>query len=158
MPQPHLPISTQEDSDLTRALNLFTRNYKLLAACVLVALAIAFLFNRYAVPVYRTAGSLLILEKNSSGIGVGDPNGYINSELFGNNQGFQNELYVLQSTPVIEQTVKNLDLIINYFQKDKFRYLDTYKASPFRILLLKDHVQPVNVRFTISIRERIHAL
>lgn len=155
MTQPHLQLSTQEDSDLIRALNLFTRNYKLLAGCVMIALVIAFLLNRYAIPIYRISGSLLILKENNNAIGggIGNTNEYINSNLFGSNQGFQNELYVLQSSPIIEQTVKNLDLTIGYYQKKGIRYHDAYEIVPFRVLLLKDHVQPVGVRFTVSLHE-----
>jgi capsular exopolysaccharide synthesis family protein len=145
-------ISTQEDSDLVRALNIFTRNYKILIACVIIALAMAFLFNRFAIPVYRITASLLILEEARTRIG-GDAEEYINQDLFGKNQGFQNELYVLKSSPVIEQSVKNLDLTINYFQKEGLRYIDAYKMIPFRVLLLHDHVQPVNVRFVVTLHE-----
>jgi capsular exopolysaccharide synthesis family protein len=76
---------------------------------------------------------------------------YINKEMFGSTQSFQNELYVLQSTPVVEQTVKNLDLTVNYFLKDGFRTIDAYKQLPFRVLILPNHVQPLNVNFEIAI-------
>ncbi len=145
-------ISTQEDSDIIRALNLFTRNYKILALCVIIALAMAFLFNRFAIPVYRITASLLILEEGRAGIG-GETEDYINQDLFGTNQGFQNELYVMKSSPVIEQAVKNLDLTISYFQKAGLRQIDSYKITPFRVLLLQDHVQPINIRFMVTLHE-----
>jgi tyrosine-protein kinase Etk/Wzc len=151
MSQQHTQISIQEDSDLIRALNLFTRNYKLLIICAVTALLMAFLFNRFSVPVYQISASLLIKEESRNN--VGSPEEYINQDLFGQNQGFQNELFVLKSSPVLEQTVKNLDLTIDYFQKDGFRNLDAYNATPFRIMLLKDHIQPVNVRFMVALHE-----
>ncbi len=145
--QPH--IASQEASDLQRAINIFTRNYKIFLVSVLIMLCFAFLFNRYAIPVYKISASVMIKEdKKPQG---SSPNEYINSDLFGVNKSFQNELYVLQSTPVVEQTVKNLDLVVNYYRKEGFRYLDAYKNVPFRILLLTNHVQPANVRFLLSI-------
>jgi tyrosine-protein kinase Etk/Wzc len=148
MSQPNPQFSTQEDSDLLRALNLFTRNYKLLAICISIALVLAFIFNRLSIPVYQITASLLIQEENKNQLGNAEE--YINQDLFGSNQGFQNELYVLKSSPVLEQTIKNLDLTVNYFQKDRFRLLDAYKIVPFRILLLKEHIQPINVNFRIA--------
>ena len=155
MTQPHLQISAKDDSDLVRALNIFTHNYKLLAVCVIVAIAIAYLRNHLTNPVFRINASMLIKEANNARLGGGgnDAEQYINQDLFGSNQGFQNELYVLKSTPIVEQTVKNLDLTINYYQKDGLRVLDAYKRVPFRVLLLRDHIQPVNVRFMIALHE-----
>ncbi|MBN2275449.1 MAG: polysaccharide biosynthesis tyrosine autokinase [Bacteroidales bacterium] len=80
-------------------------------------------------------------------------NEFINSELFGLNQGIQNELYVLQSIPVVEQTVKNLDLMVNYYLKDGFQYFNAYKKLPIRVLQLHNHIQPVGVRFMIAIHD-----
>jgi tyrosine-protein kinase Etk/Wzc len=147
--QPH--ITTQEDSDLIRALNIFIRNYKIILVSVFIMLLIAFLFNRYAIPIYKVSSSVMInQETRPQG---GSVNEYINSDIFGTNQSFQNELYVLQSIPVIEQTVKNLDLIVNYYQKEGLRNMDAYKNVPFRVLLLTNHVQPLNVSFLLSIND-----
>jgi tyrosine-protein kinase Etk/Wzc len=154
MKQLHTTINNQEDSDLVRIIGLFTRHFRIYLLCICIALVLAFLFNRYAIPVYRIASSLMILENNKPQAGNADE--YINNELFGLNQGFQNELYVIQSTPVVEQTIKNLDLTVSYYEKNGFRYFDAYKSAPFRVLVLQDHVQPVNIRFMVSIQDDIN--
>jgi tyrosine-protein kinase Etk/Wzc len=156
MSQPNFQIPAQEESDVVRALNLFKRNYKILITCVLIALVIAFIYNRIAKPVYQVSSSLLILKEERNmpgGGGTAGANEYINYNLFGNNQGFQNELYVLKSSPVVEQTVKNLDLTVTYYQKDRFKKLDSYKNNPYNILILKNHIQPVDVSFSLSIHK-----
>ncbi|NVO20118.1 MAG: polysaccharide biosynthesis tyrosine autokinase [Bacteroidetes bacterium] len=77
-------------------------------------------------------------------------NDFLNSSLFGKNQNFENELWTLQSTPVIEQTIKNLDLSVSYFRKERFMEIDAYKEVPFKVLYSKDHLQPLNVRFNVT--------
>jgi tyrosine-protein kinase Etk/Wzc len=149
MSQPNPQFSTQVDSDLVRALNLFSRNYKLLAISVSIALVSAFIYNHISVPVYQINASLLIQEENKNKLANAEE--YINQDLFGSNQGFQNELYVLKSSPVLEQVIRNLDLTVNYFQKNRFSLLDAYKMVPFKVLLLKDHIQPINVNFLIAL-------
>jgi tyrosine-protein kinase Etk/Wzc len=72
------------------------------------------------------------------------------------NQNFQNELWVLKASPVIEQTIKNLDLSVNYYHKKGFQYLDAYKNTPFHIVFQQNHVQPINVRFHISFLDKEH--
>ncbi|HLO60085.1 MAG TPA: polysaccharide biosynthesis tyrosine autokinase [Bacteroidales bacterium] len=154
MYQAQSQIAVQEESDLKRALGLFTRNYKLLLICAVISIALAYFYNRIAVPVYYSKAALLIENNDQPQMrGGSSSEEYINMDLFGRNQSFQNELYVLKSTPVIEQTIKNLDLSVNYLLKNRFRYFDAYKNLPFKIVFLKEHVQPVNVRFLVSLHK-----
>lgn len=151
MAQPQLNASRQEDSELVKTISLITRNYKIYLASLAAALFIAFLINHYKIPAYRIRASLMILEDSRTP--QSNINEYINSELFGMNQGIQNELYVLQSIPVVEQTVRNLDLMVSYYLKEGLQQLNAYKSIPIRVLQLQDHVQPVNVRFMIAIHD-----
>jgi tyrosine-protein kinase Etk/Wzc len=141
-------LNIQEDNDLKRIVELLLRNYLLFLACVIIALGGAFLVNLYSVPIYQISASVLIKEDMQKG--SGDMNDYLNSSLFGKNQNFQNELLTLQSTPVIEQTIKNLDLSVTYYRKENYIDIDAYNNNPFRIILSKNHVQPLNVRFKLN--------
>jgi capsular exopolysaccharide synthesis family protein len=146
-------INLQEENDFKKIADLILRNYKLFIAGIIVALGLAYLLNRFSIPVYKISSSVLIKEdKNQSG--GNDANNYLNSSLFRMNQNFQNELWVLKSSPVIEQTVKNLDLSVSYFRKKGFQYLDAYKNAPFHIVFKRNHVQPINVRFHISLMNK----
>lgn len=145
-------ISFEEDSDIKKAIELISRNYVFFAISIIAALILAFLLNQYLIPVYKISSSLLIKE-DSRPTQRSNVNEYINSSLFGGNQNFQNELWVLKSSPVIEQTIRNLDLYISYYHKEGLQYKDAYEEVPFHILLLQDHIQPMNIRFSISIQD-----
>jgi len=142
-------FNLQEENDLKKIADLILRNYKLFLASILITLCMAYAVNQFMVPVFKISSSVLIKEdtKRSGSSGI---NNFLNSELFSVNQNFQNELWVLKSSPVIAQSLKNLDLSINYFHKEGFRYLDAYKNTPFHIVLQQNHVQPINVTFYIS--------
>lgn len=141
-------INFQEDNDLKRAFELVKRNYKLFIFSLVVALGLAFVKNYFSIPVYKITSSILIKEEDSKG--RSNMNDYLNSSLFGKNQNFQNELWVLKSIPVIEQTVKNIDLTVSYYKKIKYQNVDVYNDAPFRVLYSKNHVQPLNVNFNIT--------
>jgi capsular exopolysaccharide synthesis family protein len=146
------PVANQDDSDLKKIMELVSRNYKSFIICITIALAAAFLMNRFMIPEYKISASLLIKEDTKAkGANV---NEFINSNLFGVNQNFQNELWTLKSTPVIEQTVKNLDLSVSYFIKKGWQHQDAYNRIPFRVVLLKNHIQPINVRFRVMILDK----
>lgn len=141
-------INYQNENDFKKIAELITRNYWIFLGCLAISMAAAFFINRYSVPMYQVSSSVLIKEDNKQG-GSSNMNDFLNSSLFGKNQNFQNELWTLQSTPVIEQTVKNLDLCVSYFKKERFLELDAYKETPFKVLIAKGHQQPLNVKFNI---------
>jgi tyrosine-protein kinase Etk/Wzc len=138
----------QEDNDFKKVIELVLRNYKLFIFSLIVSMSFAFLKNRYTIPVYKISSSVLIKE-NSDQSGRSGMNDFLNSSLFGKNQNFQNELWVFKSSPVIEKTVKNINLSVSYYKKKGFQYFDAYKEVPFRILFSPDHIQPVGVRFDV---------
>lgn len=137
-----------EDSDLKQLLHFLLRNYKVFVGCLVIAIALATLANRLMIPRYKIAASLLITEetrKTESNV-----NDYIRSNLFGNSRNIQNELWVLKSTPALEQMIRDLDLTVSYYQKGELRDVDAYGYAPFRITVIRDHIQPVNVRFSLE--------
>jgi capsular exopolysaccharide synthesis family protein len=142
-------INLQEENDLKKLSELISRNYKLFIAGIIIVLGLAYLVNRFSIPVYKISSSVLIKE-DSKQSGDKDVNDYLNSSLLRINQNFQNELWMLKSSPVIEQTIINLDLSVSYYRKKGFQYFDAYKNAPFHIVFQQDHVQPINVRFYIS--------
>jgi tyrosine-protein kinase Etk/Wzc len=148
------PKKNLEDSDLKQFILLVSENYKIFIVSVVAAIGLAFFANRFITPKYKISSSLLIKEETRKP--GGNMNDFLNSSLFGINQNFQNELWVLKSTPVIEQSIRNLDLTTGYYLNRGFRHRDAYGKVPFRILLLQNHVQPVNVRFKISIQDNGH--
>lgn len=142
-------LNIQEDNDIKKAVELFLRNYKLFIASLIIALGFAVYKNYTSIPMYKISSSVLIKE-NTKQSGSPNMNDYLNSSLFGTNLNFQNELWVLQSTPVIQKTVKNINLSVSYFRKTDFNYLDAYNKAPFQILFSPNHIQPLNVRFEIT--------
>ncbi len=141
-------INIQEDNDLKKITELLLRNYKIFIVTLIIAFGLAFLKNYFSIPIYKISSSILIKEDENKN--RGNMNDYLNSNLFGENQNFQNELWVLKSIPVIQQTVKNLDLTVSYFRKEKYQYTDAYKNAPFKVLFSQNHVQPLNVQIFIT--------
>jgi tyrosine-protein kinase Etk/Wzc len=139
----------QEDNDLKKISDLFKRNYRLFIISTFIAIVLAFLINRYSIPVYSISSSLLIKENKTQQSST-EVNNFLNSSLFGKNQNFQNELWVLKSSPVLEQTIRNLDLSVTYYKKEGLLNQDAYQDVPFQVSFLRNHPQPIDVRFEIT--------
>ncbi len=127
-------LNVEEDNDLKKVIELVLKNYKLFIFSLILAFGIAVLKNYITTPVYKVSASLLIKEDNgkSASSGIND---YLNSNLFGKNENFQNELWVLQSLPVFKTTVKNINLTVSYYQEKDYKTIDLYNNHPFRILI-----------------------
>lgn len=151
----HQSFNIQEENDLKKLTEVIVRNYRLFIFVIISALAIAYFINHYKVPVYKISASVLIKE-DTRHPSSNDVNDFLNSSLFGNNKNLQNELWVIQSSPVIEKTVKNLDLMVNYYQKKGIRYIDSYQNAPFKVSFLAVHSQPVNIVFSITFLDDSH--
>jgi uncharacterized protein involved in exopolysaccharide biosynthesis len=148
-------LNINEENDLKKLTELILRNYRLFLFGIIVAMGMAFILNHYLIPSYRISSSVLIKDDSKQQISR-EPNDYLNSSLLKMNQNFQNELWVLKSSPVIEQTIRNLDLSVKYYRKKSFQYLEAYKDVPFRIVYEQNHVQPINVKFRISFLDKQH--
>lgn len=140
-------FNIQEENDLRKIVGQVKRNYLLFLSGVIIALVIAYLVNIYSIPAFKISASILIKQENKQQSNIND---YINTNLFGSSQNVQNELEVIKSSPVLQQTVKNLDLPVTYYVKENFLFREHYKNTPFKVLYRNDHVQPLNIRFRIK--------
>jgi len=142
-------IKIEEENDLKRISEIILRNIWLFISSIIITVGLAFLINRYSIPVYKISASLLIKE-NKNQQGEKDVNDFFNSSLLGKNKNFQNELWVIKSSPVFERMIRNLDLSVTYYRKKGLQYTNAYQNVPFQISLLPNHPQPVNVRFKLT--------
>jgi capsular exopolysaccharide synthesis family protein len=149
----HHHLNNIEESDLKLFVQYITRSYKLFIISIVVALGLAYLVNSFVIPKYKISSSLLITEENGSN--NSNVNEFLNSNLFGINKNIQNELWLLKSAPIIDQTIKNLNLSVNYYKKKGLlqQDVDVYGNVPFQVLLVPNHVQPVGVSFDITIQD-----
>jgi tyrosine-protein kinase Etk/Wzc len=150
-------INIQEENEFRKISDLILKNYRLFIITIIISLVAAFSINRYSIPTYSVSSSILIKGNNmQSGGGGGGSGGsgnesdFLYSNLFGSNQNFQNELWIMKSYPVVEKTVRNLDLSVTYYLKGRFNYYEAYKGAPFIVFYLPTHPQPVDIKFTIS--------
>lgn len=139
----------QEESDLKKISVLFLRHKLLFIACFAGALIMAFLYNHFAIPEYKISSAILI-KANPAQQRTTNQSDFLNSNLLMNDQNFQNELWVIKSSVVIDQTIRNLNLGVSYYDKKLLQTIDAYHNAPFEIFVVPDHPQPLNVRFRIT--------
>jgi len=96
--------------------------------CLALTLFGAWIYLRYALPIYRASGTLQIKnEKQNSGSDEKLNQLALNTGT----QNIDNEIEVLKSRPLMERVVKALDLQVSYKAVGKIKSPDIYKEGPF---------------------------
>lgn len=103
----------------------YVRFLPLFILSVAFSLLIAYLYLRYAIPVYSVGGSMIIRTEQASSNEL--------EKLMGGDkaQSIQNEIEVLRSRPLMERVVEILNLQTSYTAKGKIKTVNIYKQGPF---------------------------
>jgi len=146
--------------DFKSFLNDILKHWMLFAVTLTSGIVIAGLYLKFASEKFQVSSTIVLNlnEKNqqrqtSSGVDVIEL-----ESLMNDNKSFQNELFVLGSTPLIQEVVDKMDVLVSYYiQEDnipkeiEFTLTDIYKNSPFIVLPDNQHIQPINTLIYISI-------
>lgn len=113
----------------------YLKYWPLFVVSVAAALAVAYIYLRYATPVYNASATLLIKSENT-------PYGTANEEfesifLYKGGNDVDNEIEVLKSKSLAKRVVNSLGLQSMYYTVGNVKTSLLYPGAPFRIKLLK---------------------
>ena len=76
---------------------------------------------------------------------------FIQIEMFNTQSNLEDELAIISSFPVINKTLKELDITVSYFLREGLYIKEVYKESPFKVIIDSSHVQPIDLMFEVEI-------
>ncbi len=109
----------------------YVRFLPLFVVSVVISLSVAYIYLRYADPIYSSTGAIIIKDENAMG-GRGDKF----DELFASNaaSNISTEMEILKSVPLMQRVVEQYDLSWSYYVLGNVRTINVYKKAPFRIV------------------------
>lgn len=125
----------------------YIRFLPLFILSVVLALAGAFVYLRYSVPIYRAGGSMVI---KSAQTGQRSSDKFEDLFINDKNQNIQNEIEVLKSRPLMKRVVDSLNLQFTYYQQGRIKMTNTYKECPFRVQVIR--VSDSSRSFSLNIK------
>lgn len=143
--------------DLKRILFKVWDHRFLFIISLIIVLLITCLYILLAAEKYDVGATILIkTETNNS---YTNPNDLLNVyDILNPSINLQNELNIIQSSPIIKEVLKELGLFVSYYTKMdnvpkgfSFSHIDIYKECPFFIVYNEDHVQPTGALFYVKI-------
>lgn len=140
--------------DYRRILFRAIQYWYVMLMCILAAMSIAFLINRYTTKIYNVEASIIIKESQENNIG-----GQLlyNNALVEPYRNYYNELYIIKSLPLIQSVVDTLgfdismyrqgDIKTSEFHDDNFPVKIEYNGMPsgeFQLILVDDSTFVLN--------------
>lgn len=145
-------------SNLIAASKNLIKHWFVLGLTTAIALGLAFLYNKVAARQYYVKTSILLITEGSSNT-FGATNEVLRAfDFMLSDKKFQNEVFYLQSYPLVREVVELLDYRVGYYIQEKnfpirfsFARKNIYKESPFIVVPRENHVQPIGVFFHVRI-------
>ncbi|MGB3619695.1 MAG: polysaccharide biosynthesis tyrosine autokinase [Catalinimonas sp.] len=115
---------------LRNVLRVTLKRWYFVLASVLICLAVAKFYNRYAVPNYELSATIQVNKSDNSL----DP-----MELIFNRSGkaqggkLMDETVLLTSIPLMQETVSHLDFTVTYYRDNPLGPVELYKDSPIQL-------------------------
>jgi len=154
-------IREQKDSNLISFIRYrFVPYWPLFALLLSIAAGAAFLYIKWAPPIYQAKADLLIKDENK---GSGDGRVLESLNVFSTKKIVEDEIEVLQSQTLVREVVRNLDLYAPVTSKGRFKTYPAYISSPVIVealgfdSLYKDH-NKVFLPTTPFVYDSAHAL
>ncbi|MEY4893165.1 MAG: hypothetical protein RIQ34_1777, partial [Bacteroidota bacterium] len=128
----------------------YVRYAPLFIVSVSISLLAAYVYLRYAEPVYSASATLLIRDDKAKNTRVGDKVEELFASSAGNN--IQAEMEVLKSRPLMQRVVEKLNLSIEYYRVGKIKTVNVYKKAPF--VLMPVSISDSTKAFTVDVLQK----
>lgn len=149
---PYPETQDEQSIDLRDILKKCIRHWYWFAIGLVIALFAAYMYVRYATPVYQAEAELLIKDdKNMGGMSGGALQNDVLGQLsmLAGNSNVQNEMAILSSRTIVGKAIRDLSLQTAYFVKGRVKKQQIYRKTPVFIIpaFLKDstHAQQINI-------------
>lgn len=146
MPDPFLPPH-EDDIELKVILFNYLKYWPFIAICTVVCVLAAFLFNKYATPVYMVQSSVIVTEEPQAlGTEIFDAVGMMPIK-----NNVENEIGILKSYTLAEEAILELGLDVFYFTDDILMSAQIHSGVPVEVDIDWTHRQLVKGKFLIEI-------
>ncbi|MEX0968011.1 MAG: polysaccharide biosynthesis tyrosine autokinase [Bacteroidia bacterium] len=134
-----------DTQDIKYFITRIIKRWKIIIPCIIAALVLVYFINKDITPVYQLSTTILVNN-------VSTPEDILEMELPGNKMSsIDNEMEIVKSRLLIEQTVRSLGLEITYFADHGSKKLELYSSLPFIVDYDTSHVQllgsPIQIHF-----------
>lgn len=120
---------SESNFDLKAEIYKYLTHWKWIILGLLIGGVIAYLFNRYTIPKYRTLATMIMVEDQENNAMSAMPSG--GGAIFAlQDDGLQSQIEKLKSKKLVSSVIKELDLNKSYYIEGNVITVEAYKSSP----------------------------
>ena len=119
--------------ELRKVFYLMSSKWYYFLITLLAAFVCAFVYIKYTIPVYKVSATLLINEERR-GVTVGNNQIFEGFGLGAGATNLDNQMMLLSSKKLIDRTIDELDLEIEYYQRGLLKKRALYPDPPIRVV------------------------
>lgn len=123
-------------------------NWKWFVLSLIICVGLAAIYLRYTTPVYQATAKMLIKD------GDNNRRSSLNTATLGmvsNSYGLDNEMQIITSHSIAEQTVRDLKLYTEYYSIGKVKDILMYKNQPISVDVDPGHLEKLNAPISLLI-------
>ncbi|MDQ6471024.1 polysaccharide biosynthesis tyrosine autokinase [Flavobacterium sp. LHD-80] len=129
-----------EDVNLREQLDKYLIHWRWFLVSVVIGLILAFIYLRYTTPSYEATTSILVKDEKKGGM-LSELSAFADLGLGGSmKNNVDNEIEILKSRTLVENTTKKLNLNIAFFVEGKVVDRDVYVDTPIKAYFLNKTV------------------
>ncbi|RZK70913.1 MAG: hypothetical protein EOO92_20775, partial [Pedobacter sp.] len=139
----NLNENNESEFNIKEAIFPFLSRWPWFILAVFLALASAYVYLRYTIPVYRASTTILVKDDKKGGM-VSELASLSEMDMMGNIKStVDNEIEVVKSRTIVEFAVRDLELNVRYTTEGTILTQDLYHRSPIKIIYAakKDFLQ-----------------
>ena len=143
--KPRQNNNEEQTVDIKQLIFLFLNHWYLFLIAAVLALAVAFVINRYKPNVFQTSGTVLIKDAHSAY----DATAIMTNGSFSGYQNVDNEMAILRSYTLKDRAVRKMNIEVTYMEKGRVATSELYKVSPFTVEFDRAVPQAVGLEYNI---------
>lgn len=148
-------MEIQQDSEgfyyVMAAIRRLKKYWYLFAISIIMCVGAALFLNWYVIPKYEVGSVILIGDNSSQNSNGPDPSKeFMKSfSIFSAVNDIQLEVLKMKSSELVTKALEETNSEVSYYKNDGIKNIEIYNDSPFKVELLKDRPQPLDVIFQI---------
>ena len=127
-------------------------NWKWFILSLIICLGTAAIYLRYKTPIYQSSAKLLIKDNDQSSNRANSMLSTATLGMISNSNGIDNEMEILTSHSLAEQTVRDLKLYVDYYRVGKVKDQLVYKTQPISVDIDAAHLEKLNTTIELLIK------
>ncbi|MFW5701120.1 MAG: hypothetical protein ACOCWM_05460, partial [Cyclobacteriaceae bacterium] len=143
--------------NLVSAAKDLLKYWYILAIFGVLMVAVAYVYLKYTAKTYRVTASIVLKTENKGSL-AGGTDVLRAFDFMVQDKTFNNELFYMQSLPLLREVINKMDVRTSYFMQDDkipkrftFGMQNIYKDSPILVIPEDGNSQPVNILFNVDI-------